>query len=103
MSLLLTTSDKTVNPRYMTMDHQHKSLHYMHMYASLDRVPCGPCTSNARMGDVMTLSTSDFLQPAEESKQLCANYATLLGRVVVEKVPYSAHCKTRSVLLMFYY
>ena len=82
--------DKTVNPQCMTVDHQRQSLHYMHMYAALDRVSCTTLQSNERSGNVLDLNTSAFLPTAEDSKSLCANYATLLGQLVVEKLPYFA-------------
>ena len=82
--------DKTINPRYMTIDHQRQSLHYMHMYATLDRVSCAHLISNARIGSVMDLSASAFLPSTEDSAMLCANYATLLARVVIKKLPYFA-------------
>lgn len=82
--------DKTVNPRYMTIDRQRQSLHYMHMYATLDRVSCAHLISDARIGSVSDLSTSAFLPHAEDSSRLCANYATLLARIVIKKLPYFA-------------
>lgn len=30
--------DKTINPRFMTMEHQRQSLHYFHAYAAQDRI-----------------------------------------------------------------
>ena len=80
--------DKTVNPRYMTIDRQRQSLHYMHMYATLDRVSSAGLISNVRIGNVSDLSTSAFLPNTEDSTILCANYATLLARLVVKKLPY---------------
>jgi hypothetical protein len=80
--------DKTINPRHMTIDRQRQSLHYMHMYAALDRVSCATFESSSRLGDVMCLTTCAFLPTVEDSKQLYANYATLLARLVVEKMPY---------------
>lgn len=83
-------SDKTTNPRHMTINHRRQFLHFMHMYAALDRVSCASLPSNMHQGDVMHLTTSAFLPTAEDSQQLCANYATLLARLVVEKLPYFA-------------
>lgn len=80
--------DKTVNPRHMTVDRQRQSLHYMHMYAVLDRVCGGSLEAHIRCGDVMSLSAAAFLPTSQDSKQLCANYATLLARVVVDKLPF---------------
>ena len=71
--------DKTINPRYMTIDHQRQSLHYMHMYAALDRVSCASLQSNMHQGDVMHLTTSAFLPTAEESQQLLCNSARTSG------------------------
>ena len=62
--------DKTVNPQYMTVDHQRQSLHYVHMYAALDRVSCTTLQNNERGGNVMDLNTSAFLLMAEDSKIL---------------------------------
>ena len=72
------------------MDRQRQSLHYMHMYAALDGISCATLQSNKRRGDVMNLSTSAFLPTTEDSTVLCRNYATLLARIIVQKLPYFA-------------
>ena len=80
--------DKSVNPRHMTVDRQRQSLHYFHRYAALDRVSCMGLRSDERIGDVSALGTSAFLPTTSDSKQLCSNFASLIGRLIVKKLPY---------------
>ena len=80
--------DKSINPRYMTVDRQRQSLHFFHLFAALDRVDCSGLPSKEHIGDVPALGASVFLPTAADSKQLCSNFAVLIGRLIVKKVPY---------------
>lgn len=80
--------DKTINPRYMTFEHQRQSLHYFHSYAVLDRVNCGDLPSDVRAGDVKSLSFAAFLPTPEDCSTIRYNYSALLGRVLVEKLSF---------------
>ena len=72
------------------MDHQVQPLHYMHMYAALDRVSCTNLQHDAPIEEVLSVPLSAFLPTAEDSKELCRNYPVMLGRLLVEKLPYFA-------------
>ena len=81
----------------MTMKHQVQSLHYMHMYATLDGLPCTNLQHDAPIGDVMSLPPFAFLPTAEDSKELCRNYAIMLGGLLVLNLPYFAAFKDCTV------
>ena len=81
----------------MTMEHQVQSLHYMHMYATLDRVPYTNLQHDAAIGDIISLPPFAFLPTTEDSKELCQNYAIMLGRLLVQKLPYFAAFKNCTV------
>ena len=80
--------DKTISPRYMRSDHQRQSIHYFHMYAALDRVNAIDLPANHPVGDISTTPLTEFLPSPADCKVLRENYAVLLGRVVVKKLPF---------------
>ena len=80
--------NKTINPRYMTFEHQCQSLHYFHSYAVLDRVNCADLSSDVPVGDVKSLSFAAFLPTPEDCSVIRYNYSVLLGRVLVEKLSF---------------
>ena len=80
--------DKTINPRYMTFEHQRQSLHYFHSYAVLDRVNCADLPSDVPVGDVKSLSFAAFLPTPEDCSVIPHNYSVLLGRVLIEKLSF---------------
>lgn len=80
--------DKTVSPRCMTTDHQRQSLHYFHMYCAMDRIDFRHLTNDKPIADVSSLPLSTFLPNLEDSSALRSNYAVLLGREVVQSLPF---------------
>lgn len=79
--------DKTVNPRFMSADHQRQSLHYFHSYGVLDRVK-SDCTDHSPIGDVDSLPPSAFLPDTDDCLQLRKHYAILIGRILVDQVSF---------------
>jgi len=80
--------DKTVSPRYMTIDKQRQSLHNFHAYAVMDRIDFCSLANDKPIADVSSLPLSTFLPDHNDCKELCHNYATLLGRELTQTVPY---------------
>lgn len=80
--------DKTVSPRYMTTDHQRKSLHYFHAYSAMDRIDFRHLANENPIADVSSLPLSTFLPNLEDSTALRSNYAVLLGRELVQSLPF---------------
>ena len=78
--------DKTISPRYMRSDHQKQSIHYFHMYASLDRVNAIDLPADHPVGDISTTPLTEFLPSPADCKVLLENYAVFLGHVVVKKL-----------------
>ena len=72
----------------MTSEHQHQSLHFFHSYAALDRVNCSSLPCDAPSGDVKGLEPSAFLPTAEDCSVIHQNYSILLGRVLVDQLPF---------------
>ena len=72
----------------MRSDNQNKSIHFFHVYAALDRVNCLEIPDDEPCGDMSTLPLSAFVPSADECSILRLNYATLLSRIVVEKLDY---------------
>ena len=86
--LVTNNLDKSINPRFMTSENQHQSLHYIHSYAVLDRVNCFHLPYDAPVGDIKELGPSTFLPSAEDSFALRHNYSVLLSRVIVKRLPF---------------
>lgn len=80
--------DKSVRPRYMTIDHQAQSLHYFHMYAALDRIDFHHLDNDKPIAEVSSLPLSTFLPHMEDCAALRTNYAILLGRELVKSVKF---------------
>lgn len=85
--------DKTINPRLMSMEHQRQSIHFFHSYAVLDRVNCIDLPYDHLIGDVTSLPVTAFLPSMDDCKVLRSNYATILGRILVKKIPYFSKFK----------
>ena len=80
--------DKTISPRYMRSDHQRQSIHYFHMYGALYRVNAIDLPADHPVGDISTTPLTEFLPSAADCKVLPENYAVIVGRVVVKKLPF---------------
>ena len=80
--------DKTVRPRHMSMAHQSQSLHYFQFYAALDRIDFRSLVNDTPIGDVSALPLSTFLPSLADSAALKENYAILIAREIVKKLPY---------------
>ena len=48
--------DKSINPCFMTSEHQRQSLHFFHSCAAFDQVNCGDLPCDAPSGDVKGLT-----------------------------------------------
>ncbi len=80
--------DRTINPRFMTMDHGRQSLHYFHSYAALDRIDFSTLVFDKPTKDLDSLSHSVYLPDSSDCISLQENYAILLSRVLTEEVEY---------------
>lgn len=80
--------DKTINPRFMTGQHQRQSLHYFHSYAALDRIDFSDLSIDEPQGEISELPPSAYLPDANDCAALCNNYAVILSRVLADEVSY---------------
>lgn len=80
--------DKSVRPRYMTVDHQTQSLHYFQFFAALDRIDFHSLRNDTPLAQVSSLPLTSFLPNMQDNKTLRNNYAILLGRELVRSVPF---------------
>ena len=77
--------DKSVSPRYMTVDHQTKSLHYFHAYASLNRIDLTGVSEETPTSRLLrNLEISAFLPSVADCTALRDNYVILFSRVICE-------------------
>lgn len=70
------------------MEHQTQSLHYFQCYAALDRIDFRHLPNESPIGTVAELPISTFLPSLADCSALRQNYAILIGREVVKKLPY---------------
>ena len=80
--------DKTIRPRHMTMDKQTQSIHYFQFYGVQDRISFRHLPNEAPIGSVSDLPMSTFLPDLNDCSVLRDNYATLMAREIVKKLPY---------------
>ena len=77
--------DKTISPRFMTVEHQTKSLHYFHAYASLNRIDLTGVSEELPSSHVLrNLEISAFLPSVNDCQVLRDNYIVLFSRVICE-------------------
>ena len=103
----------------MTIEHQTKSLHYFHAYASLNRIDLtGVSEELPSPGAIRNLEISAFLPSVDDCQKLRDNYVVLFSCVICETltafssfrdcVPkyithkYSTEMSTKSVTVSFY-
>lgn len=77
--------DKTVNPRFMTSDHQRQSIHYFHSYGVQDRVKCHDVPDSSPVGSIDQLPPCAFLPDSKDCMQLRKHYAILVSRILVDQ------------------
>ena len=80
--------DKTIRPRHMTMERQNQSIHYFQIYAAQDRIDFRGFSNDVPIKKDLNLPLSFFLPTVDDSNMLRQNYATLIAREVVRKLPY---------------
>ena len=81
-------TNKTLLPCHMTVDKQCQSLHNFHAYAVMDRVDFCDIPNDKPIADVASLPLSTFLPDHKDCNELRQNYVTLLGRELIQTVPY---------------
>ena len=88
--LVLDNIDSNIRPRFMTLEKKTQSVHYVQMYAVLDR------TDTTQLSDVpptrSQLSIAEVIKtilPSPEDNQIMAKYfSVLIGRVLVTHMSY---------------
>ncbi len=78
--------DKTVKPRYMRLDSQAKSLHYVQLYAVKNRIPLyhlSPIPPS-----VSEINLSVVLPSDDDIKMLLDNLTILIARIMVKRILY---------------
>ncbi len=85
--------DKHIKPRYMRSDHQAKSIHYFHSYATLNRIDVSAANAKELKTDVKQLAISTFLPSAADCAILKETYTILVARVIVCEFPFLHHLK----------
>lgn len=80
--------DKTIRPRHMTMDKQTQSIHYFQFYGVQDRINFRHLQNEGPIGSVSDLPMSAFLPDLHDCSVLRDNYATLMARELIKKLPY---------------
>lgn len=82
--------DFNVKPRYRRIDTETQSLHFFHYYAVKDRINLAGVSDQNAYADVPSSSLPvDTLLPSSSDQQsILHNFGILVGRVLVEELPY---------------
>lgn len=82
--LVFDNIDKTVKPRFMRLDSQTVSLHYVQMYAVKDRVDYStePCQKAAEV------NLYDVLPSCDDYDSLKRNFSVLISQMIVTYLPF---------------
>ena len=83
--MVIDNNDKTVKPRYQTIDAQSQSLHYVQVYAVKDRVDFSQLSKTASSPG---RSIYDILPTTSDYQKLKDNFTILVARILVKHIPY---------------
>ena len=70
--------------RDMRQDHQNLSIHWFHLYAVQDRVPCCHLEDGRSKKSLMSLTSDSFLPTSNELSEIRNCMGILISRVLVE-------------------
>ena len=94
VSIIGDNLDKNIKPRYMTINHQVKSLHLFHSVAAVGRIKTLHLDEEESVADTSDIPVSSFLPSTDDCVALCNNFVILAARVVVENFTcFSSLCK----------
>lgn len=77
--------DKTIKPRYMTVDSRTKSMHYVQIYSVKDRIDFSSLQSTPTAG---MKCLYDVLPSATDYSDLKKAYCRLIANMMVEHIPF---------------
>jgi len=77
--------DKDVKPRYMRVDSQTKSLHYVQIYSVKDRIDFSSLSESTKAGEMCLY---DILPSTKDYQELKDNFAILLARVMTDNLSF---------------
>ena len=83
--IVIDNIDKDVKPRYMRIDSQKKSLHYVQIYSVKDRIDFSSLSESAKAGEVCLY---DILPSTEDYRELKENFSILLARVMTDNLSF---------------
>lgn len=80
--------DKTVNPRYMRLNAQSQSLHYVQIYSVKSRLEFSSLSLIPKVSNIDGLSVYDILPSKDDYKALKLNFSVLVARILHEYVAF---------------
>ena len=86
--IVMDNIDKTIKPNDMRMDHQTRSLHYVHKYAVRDRIDLSSFDDKPCLPDIGIMKVNKVLPSVSDNTSIRANMSTLVARVLVENLPF---------------
>lgn len=93
--LVFDNIDKTVKPRYMRLESQTKSLHYVQLYAVKDRVNLSHLSQVPPV--VSDIDLSLILPSGDDNKAIIDNIVILIARIMTKHIPYFSEDFSRLV------
>ena len=88
--LVVDNIDSNIRPRFMTLENKTQSVHYVQMYAVLDRIDTTqlsdvpPTRSQLSIAEVI----KTILPSPEDNQNMAKYFSILIGRVLVTHMPY---------------
>lgn len=78
--------DKTLKPNDVRIDHQTKSLHYVHKYAALDRIDLSNFDDKPCRSEISNVRLEAMLPTTQDDEPI--NMAILVARVLVNNISF---------------
>lgn len=86
--LVIDNIDKNVKPRYMRLDSQTQSLHYVQIYGVRNRIDLSKLLLLPRTGEICVY---DVLPTTEDYRKMKETMAILVARIMTDNLPYFTH------------
>ena len=86
--LVIDNIDKNVKPRYMRIDSQTQSLHYVQIYGVKNRLDLSKLSLLPWTGEICVY---DVLPTAEDYRKLKDTMSILVARLITDNLPYFSH------------
>ena len=86
--IVMDNINKNIKPNQMRIDHQTRSLHYVHKYAVRDRIDLSSFEDRPSLPDVKCINVQSILPTQADHSVIRKNFSVLVARVLVQSLSF---------------